>query len=180
MLATLLALGGNAFYVAVYTAWLKRLTPQNIVIGGAAGAVPPLVGWAAVAGSLGAPALWLFAIVFLWTPPHFWALALLLKEDYAAARIPMLPVVRGERATVRQILGHTVVLAIVTMLPIGWTTFGPVYGLSAVPLDVWFLLLAWRLLREPSPDRARTLFHASLVYLAALFLAVAAASVVHG
>jgi protoheme IX farnesyltransferase len=180
LLATLLALAGNVFYVAVYTAWLKRLTPQNIVIGGAAGAVPSLVGWAAVAGTVSAPALWLFAIVFLWTPPHFWALALLLKDDYAAARIPMLPVVRGERATVRQIFAYAVVLSIVTMLPIGWTTFGAAYGLSATALDIWFLFLAWKLLREPSRGRARTLFHASLVYLGGLFLAVAVAAVVRG
>lgn len=118
--------------------------------------------------------------MFLWTPPHFWALALLLKDDYAAARIPMLPVLRGERATVRQIFAYAVLLSIVTVLPIGWTTFGAVYGLSAVPLDVWFLFLAWRLLREPSPGRARTLFHSSLVYLGVLFLAVAGAAVLRG
>jgi heme o synthase len=180
LLAALLALAGNVFYVAVYTRWLKRSTPQNIVIGGAAGAVPPLVGWAAVSGSVGLPALWLFAIVFLWTPPHFWALALLLKDDYAAAGIPMLPVVHGEQATVRRIFGYAVVLSAVTMLPIGWRSFGMVYGLSAASLDVWFLLLAWRLLRHPSRPHARTLFHSSLVYLAALFVAVAAGALVRG
>jgi heme o synthase len=180
LLAALLALAGNIFYVAVYTRWLKRSTPQNIVIGGAAGAVPPLVGWAAVSGGLGLPALWLFAIVFLWTPPHFWALALLLKDDYAAAGIPMLPVVHGERATARQIFGYAVVLSVLTMLPMGWRIFGLVYGLSAVSLDVWFLFLAWRLLRDPSRARARALFHFSLVYLAALFVAVAAGAFVRG
>jgi heme o synthase len=180
LLAALLALAGNIFYVAVYTRWVKRSTPQNIVIGGAAGAVPPLVGWAAVSGGVGLPALWLFAIVFLWTPPHFWALAVLLKDDYAAAGIPMLPVVHGDRATARQIFGYAVVLSIVTMLPIGWTTFGLVYGLSAVSLDAWFLLLAWRLVRQPSKPHARALFHFSLLYLAALFVAVAAGALVRG
>src|SRR5437762_13891586 len=103
VLTALLALGGFYFYVFVYTRWLKRTTPQNIVIGGAAGAFPPLVGWAAMTGNLTLPALWLFLIVFFWTPPHFWALALLIRRDYAAARIPMLPVVRGVRETTRQI-----------------------------------------------------------------------------
>jgi protoheme IX farnesyltransferase len=173
LLAALLALAGNAFYVAVYTGWLKRSTPQNIVIGGAAGAVPPLVGWAAVSGNVGAPALWLFAIVFLWTPPHFWALAMLLKDDYAAVGVPMLPVVRGERVTVRRIFGYAGVLSIVTMLPIGWRSFGLVYGLSAASLDVWLLHLAWRLFRDPSRRRARALFHSSLLYLAGIFVAVA-------
>ena len=180
LLAALLALAGNVFYVAVYTRWLKRSTPLNIVIGGAAGAVPPLVGWAAVSGSVGLPALWLFAIVFLWTPPHFWALALLLKDDYAAAEIPMLPVVRGEQATVRRIFGYAVVLSAVTMLPLGWSSFGIAYGLSAACLDVWFLVLAWRLLRQPSRPRARVLFHSSLVYLAALFAAVAVGALLRG
>src|SRR5581483_6923025 len=109
VLTATLALVGNLFYVLVYTRWLKRSTPQNIVIGGAAGAVPPLVGWAAATGNLTWPALLLFAIVFVWTPPHFWALALLIKENYAAARVPMLPVVRGERETTRQIAWYSLV-----------------------------------------------------------------------
>ena len=117
VLTATLALVGNLFYVLVYTRWLKRSTPQNIVIGGAAGAVPPLVGLAAVTGNLTLPALWLFLIVFLWTPPHFWALALLIRRDYEAARIPMLPVVRGERETTRQILLYAVVLVAVTVVP---------------------------------------------------------------
>ena len=117
VLTAALALVGNLFYVIVYTRWLKRTTPQNIVIGGAAGAVPPLVGWAAATGSLGLPALWLFLIVFFWTPPHFWALALLIKENYAAAKIPMLPVVRGDRETARQIVGYSLVLVGVTLVP---------------------------------------------------------------
>ena len=117
VLTATLALVGNLFYVLVYTRWLKRSTPQNIVIGGAAGAVPPLVGFAAVTGNLTLPALWLFLIVFLWTPPHFWALALLIRRDYEAARIPMLPVVRGERETTRQILLYAVVLVAATRVP---------------------------------------------------------------
>ena len=117
VLTATLALVGNLFYVLVYTRWLKRTTPQNIVIGGAAGAVPPLVGWAAATGNLTLPALFLFLIVFFWTPPHFWALALLIKRDYAAAGIPMLPVVRGDRETVRQIVLYSFVLVGVTVVP---------------------------------------------------------------
>ena len=122
VLTAVLALVGNLFYVLVYTRWLKRSTPQNIVIGGAAGAVPPLVGWAAVTGNLTLPALWLFLIVFFWTPPHFWALALLIRRDYEAARIPMLPVVRGVRETTRQIVLYSLVLVAVTVVPFVWGT----------------------------------------------------------
>ena len=172
-LTALLALVGNLFYVLVYTRWLKRTTPQNIVIGGAAGAVPPLVGWAAVSGNLTWRALFLFLIVFFWTPPHFWALALLIKRDYAAARIPMLPVVRGERETARQIVLYSLVLVAVTLLPFAWRTLGVVYLSAALLLGALFLALAWRLRRETSPARARALFHYSLVYLAALFVAMA-------
>ena len=118
VLTAVLALVGNLFYVLVYTRWLKRSTPQNIVIGGAAGAVPPLVGWAAATGNLTLPALYLFLVVFLWTPPHFWALALLIRTNYEAAKVPMLPVVRGERETVRQILWYSLVLVGVTLLPL--------------------------------------------------------------
>ena len=132
VLTATLALVGNLFYVLVYTRWLKRSTPQNIVIGGAAGAVPPLVGWAAATGNLTVPALLLFAIVFFWTPPHFWALALLIKRDYAAAGIPMLPVVRGERETVRQIVLYSFVLVAVTVVPFLWGTLGLVYLIAAL------------------------------------------------
>ena len=138
----------------VYTRYLKRSTPQNIVIGGAAGAVPPLVGWAAATGNLTLPALVLFAIVFLWTPPHFWALALLIKRDYAAAGVPMLPVVRGERETARQIVLYTVVLVALTLAPALWGQFGLVYLVAAAALGGGFLWLAWRLQRERTP-RAR-------------------------
>ena len=173
VLTATLALVGNLFYVLVYTRWLKRSTPQNIVIGGAAGAVPPLVGYAAATGDLTLAALLLFAIVFFWTPPHFWALALLIRRDYEAARIPMLPVVRGERETTRQIVIYSLVLVGVTLLPVAWRTFGVVYLASAVALGAWFLLLAWRLRAEPTPARAGGLFHYSLAYLALLFVAMA-------
>src|ERR671937_642951 len=168
----LLALAGNLFYVLVYTRWLKRTTPQNIVIGGAAGAVPPLVGWAAATGNLALPALWLFLIVFFWTPPHFWALALLIKENYAAARVPMLPVVRGERETVRQIVGSSPVLLAATVAPFAAGTFGVGYLVAALALGAALLSLAVRLGRNPTRRRAGLLFHYSLLYLALLFVAV--------
>ncbi len=173
VLAAVLALVGNLFYVLVYTRWLKRTTPQNIVIGGAAGAVPPLVGWAAVTGNLTLPALWLFLIVFFWTPPHFWALALLIRRDYEAARIPMLPVVRGVRETTRQIVLYSLVLVAVTVAPFAWGTLGLVYLGAALLLGGAFLLLAVRLRREATPRQASVLFHFSLLYLALLFAAMA-------
>jgi protoheme IX farnesyltransferase len=157
----------------VYTRWLKRSTPQNIVIGGAAGAVPPLVGWAAATGNLALPALALFAIVFFWTPPHFWALALLIKRDYAAAGVPMLPVVRGERETARQIVLYTLVLIAVTLVPVGFGVFGALYLAAALALGGAFLWLALRLRSELVPARAAVLFHYSLAYLALLFVAMA-------
>jgi len=173
VLTAVLALVGNLFYVLVYTRWLKRTTPQNIVIGGAAGAVPPLVSWAAATGDLTLPALALFAIVFFWTPPHFWALALLIKRDYQAAGIPMLPVVRGERETVRQIVAYTLVLIAVTLVPVAFGMFGAVYLSAASVLGAAFLWLAWRLRRELVPARAAVLFHYSLAYLAVLFIVMA-------
>jgi heme o synthase len=173
VLTAALALVGNLFYVLVYTRWLKRSTPHNIVIGGAAGAVPPLVGWAAVTGNLTLPALWLFLIVFFWTPPHFWALALLIRRDYEAARIPMLPVVRGVRETTRQIVLYAIVLVAVTAVPFLWGTLGLVYLVAALALGVAFLWLAWRLRRETTPRQAALLFHYSLLYLALLFVAMA-------
>jgi heme o synthase len=173
VLTAVLALVGNLFYVLVYTRWLKRSTPQNIVIGGAAGAVPPLVGWAAATGNLTVPALFLFLIVFFWTPPHFWALALLIRRDYEAARIPMLPVVRGERATTRQILLYSLALVPITLLPFFWHTVGVLYLVCAVMLGAALIALAWGLMRQTSPARARLLFHFSLAYLALLFVAMA-------
>jgi heme o synthase len=173
VLTAALALVGNLFYVLVYTGWLKRSTPQNIVIGGAAGAVPPLVGFAAASGNLTLPALWLFLIVFFWTPPHFWALALLIRENYAAARIPMLPVVRGIAATTKQIVAYTVVLVAVTLVPVALGTLGSVYAIAAAVLGGAFLWLALRLRRDASPRRASLVFHYSLAYLAVLFVAMA-------
>ncbi|HEY7149494.1 MAG TPA: heme o synthase [Gaiellaceae bacterium] len=177
-LTALLALVGNLFYVLVYTRYLKRSTPQNIVIGGAAGAVPPLVGWAAATGNLTLPALVLFAVVFLWTPPHFWALALLIKRDYAAAGVPMLPVVRGERETARQIVLYTAGLVAFTIAPALWGQFGLFYLVAAVALGTAFLWLARGLQRERTPRRAALLFHYSLAYLALLFVAMAIDSVI--
>jgi protoheme IX farnesyltransferase len=178
VLTAVLALVGGLFYVLVYTRWLKRSTPQNIVIGGAAGAVPPLVGWAAATGQIGWAALILFAIVFVWTPPHFWALALLIKENYANARVPMLPVVRGERATARQILLYSFALVAVTLLPWGWGGAGRFYVVCALALGAVFLWLAERLRRETTPRRAMFLFHYSLLYLALLFAALALDTVI--
>ena len=173
LLAAALALCGGAYYVVVYTLWLKRTTPQNIVIGGAAGAIPTLSGWAAASGHLGLGAVFLFSIVLLWTPPHFWALALLLERQYAAARIPMMPVVRGARATAFQVLVYSLVLVAVTLVPGVIGTFGVLYLGAALALGGAFIVLAWRLWRDGTPARAGVLFHFSLLYLALLFVAVA-------
>jgi heme o synthase len=172
LIAAALALSGAFTYVVVYTYWLKRRTPLNIVIGGAAGAVPPLVGWAAVTGHVGLPAAFMFLIIFLWTPPHFWALAILMKREYANAGIPMLPVVRGERETARQILLYTLLLVGMSLLPFADRTFGWVYLTGAVVLGAEFVLLAVRLLRDTSPPAARRLFLYSLAYLALLFFVI--------
>ncbi len=171
VLTALLALAGNLFYVLVYTRWLKRSTDLNIVIGGAAGAIPPLVGYAAGSGNLGWPALWLFVIVFLWTPPHFWALALMIKEHYANASVPMLPVSRGDAETRRQILLYSVAMVAFTLV-VG-LSLGPVYTIGALALGAVFLLLAWQLRRDASRRRAAVLFHYSLLYLALLFVVAA-------
>jgi len=173
VLTAVLALVGNVFYVLVYTRWLKRATPQNIVIGGAAGAVPPLVGWAAGTGHVGVAAWLLFAIVFVWTPPHFWALALLIKDNYANAKVPMLPVVRGERETARQIVLYSLVLVAVTLTPWAWGSAGLGYVAAALALGAAFVWLAERLRRDLTPRRAALLFHYSLLYLALLFVALA-------
>ena len=171
VLTAVLALVGNLFYVLVYTRWLKRSTPQNIVIGGAAGAVPPLVGYAAATGSLALPALWLFLIVFLWTPPHFWALALMIKNAYAAAGVPMLPVVRGDRETARQIVLYSIVMVAFTVFVGIW--LGPLYTAAALVLGAVFIALSVLLRRDLSRARAKVLFHYSLLYLALLFTAAA-------
>ena len=157
----------------VYTHWLKRWTVENIVIGGAAGAVPPLVGWAAATGNLTLPAIFLFLIIFFWTPPHFWSLALLIKREYAAARIPMLPVVRGDRETSRRIVGYSLVLAGTTLLPFLWHSVGDMYLGTALALDAVFIGLALSLAHKTNPAHAGRLFHFSLLYLALLFSAMA-------
>ncbi len=172
-LTAILALVGNLFYVLVYTKLLKRRTVQNIVIGGAAGAVPPLVGYAAASGNLTLTAAALFLIVFVWTPPHFWALALLIKENYAAANVPMLPVVRGDRETARQITHYSVALVAVTLAPAFLGQLGAAYGGAALVLGVLFVWLAVALQRDLTRARASKLFHYSLLYLALLFVAAA-------
>jgi protoheme IX farnesyltransferase len=170
------------FYVVVYTMWLKRWTPQNIVIGGAAGAIPPVIGWAAVTGTVSLESLVLFLIIFLWTPPHFWALALFKSEDYARAGIPMMPNVAGQASTRRQIFAYALILAPVGVLPwvLGFTT--PAYGAVAVLLGAGFVWYAWKVLQMADDDRvmkpAKALFGYSLLYLFAIFAAYLADCVV--
>ena len=170
------------FYVFVYTVWLKRRTPQNIVIGGAAGAFPPVIGWAAVTGTVDIMPLLMFAIVFFWTPPHFWALSLYASEDYERAGVPMLPVIAGARATRLQVVYYTVALVLVSLLPWVLGYAGPVYGVSAVGLGAWFLLASLRVLWDRQDAAgvsltrdapARWAFRVSLVYLFALFTMMA-------
>ena len=173
LLAAALAVSAMLFYVFVYTIWLKPRSPQNIVIGGAAGAVPVLVGWAAVTGSLDAPAWVLFAIVFFWTPPHFWALALRYEEDYEAAGIPMLPVVSGITTAVRQIIVYSVIVVATTLLLFAFESMGIVYLVAAVGLGGAFVWQAVGLGRHPPPRRAMRLFAFSNTYLALLFAAIA-------
>ncbi|MDQ6847754.1 MAG: heme o synthase [Candidatus Dormibacteraeota bacterium] len=178
LLAAVLAVGGLLFYVFVYTMWLKRSSMQNIVVGGAAGAIPPLVGWAAVQGRLNLTALFLFAVVFYWTPPHFWALALLIRRDYASVSVPMLPVIVGERETRRQILLYTVILVLVTIMPALVHSFGYVYVAGAGLLDALFLAAAIVAVRDPSARAARRVFYYSMLYLALLFAVMAVDRVV--
>ena len=173
-LAAALSFCGFVGYVLVYTVWLKRRTPQNIVIGGAAGAVPPLVGWAAVTGGLDGMAVFLFAIVFFWTPPHFWALSLLMKDEYAKVGVPMLPVVRGEDETRRQILLYTVLLYAVTQLPFCAGGLGTIYLVASLVLGVVFIAGAWLLCRRADRRSALRLYLFSLAYLALLFGAMVA------
>jgi protoheme IX farnesyltransferase len=172
LLSAIFALAGFLGYTLVYTFWLKRRTVQNIVIGGAAGAFPPLVGWTAVTGSVTGTAIYLFAIVFFWTPPHFWALALLMKDEYAAVGVPMLPVVRGEHETRRQILLYAVLLYGVTQLPFCAGGFGTVYLVCSITLGAVFIAGAWLLLRRADRRSALRLYLYSLAYLAALFVAM--------
>jgi protoheme IX farnesyltransferase len=174
VLAASLSFAGFLGYVFVYTMWLKRRTAQNIVIGGAAGAIPPLVGWAAVTGSLNGVAVLLFFIVFFWTPPHFWALSLLMKDEYEKVGVPMLPVVRGEAETRRQILLYTVLLYAVTQLPFCAGGFGPIYLAASLLLGLGFIAGAVRLYRRADRRSALQLYLFSLAYLALLFCAMVA------
>jgi len=173
LLSAALAVSATLFYVFVYTIWLKPRSPQNIVIGGAAGAVPVLVGWASVTGHVGAGAWVLFAIVFFWTPPHFWALSLRYRDDYAAAGIPMLPVVRGTEAAARQIVAYAVIVVAVTFTLLAVEPMGVLYIAAAAILGVAFIWAAVHLLRDTTPQRAIRLFTFSNTYLALLFAAIA-------
>ena len=174
LLAAVLALSATAFYVFVYTMWLKRTTPQNIVIGGAAGAFPPLVGWAAVTGDVGLPALVLFAIIFFWTPPHFWALAIKYKDDYARADVPMLPVVATLANTKAQMFWYAVILVPVSLLLYATGTVGWIYLVSALVLGALFVRQTWLLRRDERPGAAMGVFKVSIYYLSLIFIAVAA------
>jgi protoheme IX farnesyltransferase len=183
LLSAFLALLAIAFYVLVYTIMLKRSSPQNIVIGGAAGALPPVIGWTAVTGNIGLPALLLFALVFYWTPPHFWALSVRIRKDYAAAGVPMLPVVRGVAETSRQIGLYSILLVAISLVFFAVARMGWIYLVAAVLLGALFLRQAWILWRQgSSPDRSTAqairLYRYSISYLSLLFLAVAVDAVV--
>lgn len=172
LLAALLSVAGMVYYVLIYSIWLKNLTVQNIVIGGGAGAIPPLVGWAAATGSLNIPSLFLFALVFMWTPPHFWALALVRAKDYARAGVPMLPVVRGEKETRTQIFIYTLELVALTLLMPVFKVGGSVFLISAVVLGLWLIHAAWNVLRKPGNKVAWRMYRYSSMYLAFIFLAL--------
>jgi len=179
LLAALLALSAILFYVGIYTMWLKRTTPQNIVIGGAAGAVPVLVGWAASTGRVGLPALCMFMIIFLWTPPHFWALSLVLRKDYERAGVPMLPVVAGERETHRQIILYSLLLLAASCVLVTTHVVGMLYLVSAALLGGGVLVLAIMLAREKTLASARRLFWFSNYYLALLFAIMVVDHLIH-
>jgi heme o synthase len=173
-LSAMLALAGLLYYVVIYTRWLKRTTPQNIVIGGGAGAFPPLVGWAAATGELSLTAFYLFLIIFFWTPPHFWALALLKQKDYGRVGVPMAPNVWGERETMRQMLVYTLILVPLSVVPVLYGGMGVLYAAAAVGLGAWFLIDVLRLMRAANLTApAWTLYRNSLLYLALLFGAMA-------
>ena len=172
LLSATLTVGATIFYILIYTVWLKKSTTQNIVIGGAAGAVPPLVGWAAVTGSLDLPAFYLFAIVFFWTPPHFWALALLIRRDYARANIPMLPVVKGVKETTWNIFLYSVLLVALTLVFFTTQAVEWIYLASAGGLGAILIYMAWKLWRNEGAASARGVYLYSLLYLAGLFVAI--------
>jgi protoheme IX farnesyltransferase len=178
-LAALLLAASILFYVLIYTVWLKPRTPQNIVIGGAAGAFPPLIGWVAATGHFAVLPLLMFGIIFLWTPPHFWALSMFVRSDYAAAGIPMLPVVAGPQATRKQIFIYTLLLAAAAVSPWPLGLTGPVYGVAAIGLNLGFVILAARVLANRATEPAqmgpeKKLFAYSVIYLFVLFAAVVA------
>ncbi|MDX9861843.1 MAG: heme o synthase [Rhodospirillales bacterium] len=173
-LAAVLLAATLVYYIFIYTMWLKRRTPQNIVIGGASGALPPVIGWAAVTGGVDAGAIALFAIIFLWTPPHSWALALFRRDDYARARVPMLPVVAGERSTRRQILAYTLLLVPASLTPVVVGVAGPLYGVVALGLGVMLLRHAVLVWRDTTDRSARPLFGFSILYLFLIFVALLA------
>ena len=169
-LAAWLSLAGNVYYVVIYTMWLKRITPLNIVIGGAAGSVPPLVGWAAVTGHIGGPALGLFALIFLWTPPHFWSLALMTEIDYDKAKIPMMPNVAGEERTKREIIYYTLLLVAASVALYPLHIMGAAYTAAAVVLGGIFIYDTIRTWKDPGKTWARRTFKFSLLYLALMCL----------
>ncbi len=173
LLSAGLAMLGLLGYVFLYTMWLKPITPQNIVIGGSAGAVPPLVGWAAASGSLTLEALWPFLIIFFWTPPHFWALSLMIKDDYERTGVPMLPVVKGEAETRKQILIYTLIMVAVTIGPFVTGLLGGLYLASAIGLGAVFIGMSVMLFRNPDTNITLRLYLYSLAYLALLFVAMA-------
>jgi protoheme IX farnesyltransferase len=178
-LSAALSLLAAAYYVFVYSGWLKRTTPSNIVIGGAAGALPPMIGWAAVRGDLSLLAIWLFAIVFYWTPPHFWALSLLIKRQYERARVPMLPIVRGDDETRRQIFWYSLLLLGLTAIVTPLGLLGPIYLVGALVLGGLFVYYAALLQREATNESARRLYKYSILYLALLFVVMVIDRAVH-
>lgn len=178
VLSAALTLGATLFYVLVYTKALKRTSTQNIVIGGAAGAIPPMVGWTAITGAIGLPAIYLFAIVFFWTPPHFWALALMLKDDYARAKIPMLPVVVGIRETKKSILLYTVLLLALTSMFYATGAVGLIYLATSAVAGGLFIYYGLRLMKNPDIEGAKGLYLYSLLYLAIMFTGIIVDSLV--
>ena len=179
LISAVLTLAATLFYVLIYTGWLKRNTPQNIVIGGAAGAIPPMVGWAAVTGSIDLPAVYLFTIIFFRTPPHFWALSLMIQDDYKAAGVPMLPVVAGEKRTTQNIFIYSLALVGLTLLFSFSNAVGLIYLGSAATLGAYFIYLAWKLLQDYNVRNAKYLYLFSLLYLALLFAVMLPDSVFH-